>query len=80
MISEGSSTLPNIMVALVRMPIEWASCMTLSQRAESILRGLRRLRTRSVSISAPPPGMESSPASLNTQRASRIVISEQSAI
>src|SRR6185437_6965216 len=57
------SPTPNIMVAVVRMPSWCAVRCTLSQSSVRHFRRAMRWRTSSSRISAPPPGMESSPAS-----------------
>jgi hypothetical protein len=57
------STWPNIMVAVVLNPIRWAFSQTSSHWSVVALRGAMTLRTDSVRISAPPPGMVRIPAS-----------------
>jgi len=53
-----------IMVAVVRNPSEWAVAMTSSHSVVEHLWGASSARTRSTRISAPPPGMDPSPASM----------------
>src|SRR5580658_5862561 len=62
---------PNIMVAVVRMPSEWAVRCTSIQSSVPHFRRLMRWRTASSRISAPPPGIESRPASRRRSIVSR---------
>ena len=62
---------PNIMVAVVRMPSECAvRCTSIHSWVPHFSR-LMRWRTASSRISAPPPGIESSPASRSRAMVSR---------
>src|SRR3990170_236530 len=72
-IDSGASTLPNIIVAEVRSPCRCASRITAAHCSQPIFRGLIFARTSSSKISAPPPGMESSPAATSRTMTSRIV-------
>ena len=64
---------PNIMVAVVRMPSGCAvRCTSIHSCVEHFSR-LMRWRTASSRISAPPPGMESRPASRSRAMVSRRV-------
>ena len=62
---------PNIMVAVVRMPSWCAVRCTSIHSCVVHFRRLMRWRTSSSRISAPPPGMESRPASLRRAMVSR---------
>ena len=68
------------MVAVVFIPILWASDMTSSHLPEDIFFGLIFCLTRSTRISAPPPGSESRPAFTNAFNASEMEIPADSAI
>ena len=61
----GSSPTPNIMVAVLLSPFRWAAFMTASHSSVEHLSGAIRRRTSSSRISAPPPGIESSPAAMS---------------
>ena len=73
-IASGVSTLPNIMVAVDRSPCRCASRITAAHCSHPIFFGLIRRRTSSSRISAPPPGIESRPASFRRAITSPIVI------
>jgi hypothetical protein len=72
-IAPGVSTLPNIIVAEVRSPWRCASRITAAHCSHPIFLGLILRRTSSSRISAPPPGIESRPASLRRAITSPIV-------
>src|SRR5660397_280686 len=61
------------MVAVVDIPSPCASRMTSSQGSVRVFRGATSFRTRSTSISAPPPGNESNPAACSRMRVSLTV-------
>ena len=61
---------PKSMVALVRKPRRWAVAWMSSQPALSTLSWHSFRRARSAKISAPPPGMEPSPAERRPSRTS----------
>jgi hypothetical protein len=67
------------MVALDFNPSSCAICITSSHWLLSIFSGEIFFRTRSTSISPPPPGIEPSPAFLNSEIASRSGIRNVSA-
>src|SRR5467141_2360329 len=76
----NSSPQPNIMVAVVRSPSEWATRCISSQ--SSLVHFSRAIfaRTSSSRISAPPPGMDCRPASISRWIVSRMLISLTSAM
>ena len=61
--SASVSTWPYIIVAVVDMPSRCAWRITFSHSAVRVFFGAMMSRTRSTRISAPPPGIESRPAS-----------------
>ncbi len=72
------STCPNIIVALVNMPSECATYIVVSHASASHLPSPIFRRTGSAKISPPPPGSESSPASLSRTITHRIFASSES--
>ncbi len=66
--SSGRSLLPNIMVAVVRIPRACASAITAAHCGQPILFGEISRRTASTRTSAPPPGSESRPAACSRRR------------
>ena len=72
-LSASVSTCPNIIVTVLTPPSSCHTRMTFSQSSVMTLPRVISLRTRSTKISAPPPGMLPSPASLRCSRTVRIV-------
>ena len=70
--SANVSMVPYIMVALVRRPRRCASRITPIHSAVVVLRGAMTSRTGSTRISAPPPGMLSSPAAMRRSSTSPV--------
>ncbi len=62
---------PNIIVTVEGRPTAWAVSMTSIHSAAMVLPGASSFRTRSLRISAPPPGIEFSPASFRRASTSR---------
>jgi len=71
---------PNIIVAVVRMPSECATRCMSSHSSEVHFSREMRARISSSKISAPPPGIESSPAAINRAIVSRTLRPETSAM
>ena len=71
-LSARVSTCPNIIVAVLTPPNSCQTRITFSQSSVITLPRVISLRTRSTKISAPPPGMLPSPASLRRSRTVRI--------
>ncbi len=77
---ERSSPQPNIIVAVVRNPSEWAMRCTSSHSSLVHFKRAILPRISSSRISAPPPGIESSPASISRWIVSRTLSSLTSAM
>ena len=78
--SSSVSTWPYIIVAVVEMPSRCASRITPSHSFVFVFFGAMMSRTRSTRISAPPPGIESSPASRSRVSVSGTVSFERRAM
>ena len=72
-------TVNPIIVALDFKPSSCATCITSSHWSLVIFKGEIFLRTRSTKISPPPPGIDPSPAFLNSEITSRSGIRKVSA-
>ncbi len=78
--SSSVSTWPYIIVAVVDIPRRWACRMTSSHSSDFVFFGAMIARTRSTRISAPPPGIESRPASRRRVNVSGTVSFERRAM